>query len=130
MTGGATEDPVPLSTSAAGPTAPRASLSTLFTRLISEGEAFIRAEISLYKAQATRKAFSAGLIIAMIGGAVMLLQALIVAILIGIIMTIAPAVGIGWAVVIVAVGTSTLIATAALIARARISNLLKPEDTP
>lgn len=130
MTGGTTEDTAPRVTEPVGPASPRPSLGTLFTRLISEGEAFIRAEISLYRAQATRKAFSAGLIIAMIGGAVMLLQALVVAILIGIILTIAPAVGMGWAVLIVALATSTLIAIAALVARARISALLKPEESP
>lgn len=130
MTGGGTDDSVPLATDATGLTPPRPSLGTLFRRLLSEGKAFIRAEIRLYRAQATRKAFSAGLIVALIGTAIMLLQALVVAILIGIILTIAPAVGMGWAVVIVAVGTSILIAIAALIARARISNLLKPEETP
>ncbi|MDB5712733.1 MAG: hypothetical protein JWO15_130 [Sphingomonadales bacterium] len=129
MTGVATEEPVPIGADVADPaSSSRPSLGTLFTRLISEGEAFIRAEVRLYRAQAMRKAFSAGLIIALVVGAIMLLQALIVAILIGIILTIAPLVSIGWAVVIVSVGTLALIAIAGLTARARIRELLKPED--
>jgi hypothetical protein len=126
VTGVATEEPI--AADVAAPPLPRPSLSTLFTRLISEGEAFIRAEVRLYRAQATRKVFSAGLIVALVTFAIMLLQALIVAILIGVILTIAPWVGMGWAVVIVSVATLALIAIAGLIARARVRTLLKPED--
>jgi hypothetical protein len=126
VTGVATEQPI--GADVAAPPLSRPSLSTLFTRLISEGEAFVRAEVRLYRAQATRKAFSAGLIIGLVIFAIMLLQALIVAILIGVILTIAPLVGMGWAVVIVSVATLALIAIAGLIARARVRTLLKPED--
>jgi hypothetical protein len=129
MSGVATEEPVPVGADAATPASSRPSLSALFTRLISEGEAFIRAEVRLYRAQATRKAFSAGLIVLLVIGAIMLLQALIVAILIGVILTIAPFVSMGWAVVIVGVATLALIAIAGLIARARVRTLLKPEET-
>jgi hypothetical protein len=108
--------------------APRPSLGALFARLMQEGEAFIRAEVLLYRAQATRKAFSAGLIVALVGGAIMLVQALIVAVLIGIILTIAPLVGMGWAVLIVTAGTLVLIAVCGFVARAKISALLKPEE--
>jgi hypothetical protein len=126
VTGLATEEPI--AADVAAPPLSRPSLSTLFTRLISEGEAFIRAEVRLYRAQATRKVFSAGMIVALVTFAIMLLQALIVAILIGVILTIAPWVGMGWAVVIVSVATLALIAIAGLIARARVRTLLKPED--
>jgi hypothetical protein len=123
MPGEATENTAPVVTDA-----PRLSLSALFSRLIAEGEAYIRAEVNLYRAQATRKAFSAGLIVALVGGAIMLSQALIVVVLIGIIMTIAPSVGTGWAVVIVSAGTLILIAICVLMGRARVSALLKPEE--
>lgn len=109
---------------------PRPSLSTLFARLVDEGERFIRAEVLLYRAQATRKAFSAGLIVGMVGAAIMFSQALIVVVLIGVIMIITPSVGTGWAVLIVAAGTIVLIAICVLVARARVSALLKPEETP
>jgi hypothetical protein len=108
--------------------APPPSLSALFGRLIQEGGAFIRAEVLLYRAQATRKAFSAGMIVALIGGAIMLLQAVIVAILIGLILILAPKVGIGWAVVIVALVTLVLIAVCVLVARSKIGKLLKPQE--
>jgi hypothetical protein len=123
MSGDVTDTTAPVATDA-----PRLSLSALFARLIAEGEAYIRAEVRLYRAQATKKAFSAGLVVGLIGAAIMLLHALIVVILIGIIMTIAPSVGTGWAVLIVAVGTLALIAICVLIGRARISTLLKFEE--
>ncbi|AYJ85587.1 hypothetical protein D3Y57_05855 [Sphingomonas paeninsulae] len=118
------------STAAAVSDAPRPSLGALFARLIQEGEAFIRAEVLLYRAQATRKAFSAGLIVALVCGALMLAQALIVAVLIGIILTIAPSVGMGRSVLIVAAVTLVLIAVCGFVARSKISALLKPEDAP
>jgi hypothetical protein len=114
----------------AEPVVNQLSLSALFARLVDEGEAFIRAEVLLYRAQATRKVFSAGLIVGMAGAAIMLSQALIVVVLIGIVMTIAPSVGTGWAVAIVAAVTLVLITVCVLIARARVSALIKPEEAP
>lgn len=110
------------------PKFPRPSLSALILRLIAEGEAFLRAEIKLYMARATQKAISAGYIVGLVVGAIMLLQALMVVILIGIVMTISPKFGIGWAVTIVAFVTLVLIVGCLLFARARVSAFLKPED--
>ncbi|WP_293879937.1 phage holin family protein [Sphingomonas sp.] len=108
----------------------RPSLGALFSRLIEEGEAFIRAEVSLYRAQATRKAFSAGLVVGLVGAAIMLTQALLVAILVGLILILAPRLGMGWAVLSVTVSTVILIIVCVMIGRARVATLLKPEATP
>jgi hypothetical protein len=106
----------------------RPSLSALFARLFEEGGAFLRAEMLLYRAQATRKAFSAGMIVALIGAAIMLLQAVIVVVLGGLLMILAPIVGTGWALLIVAASTLILIGGCVLIARAKVATLLKPQD--
>ncbi|CAN5294048.1 hypothetical protein BH09PSE3_BH09PSE3_07790 [soil metagenome] len=108
--------------------ADRPGLGALFARLVDDGETFIRAEVRLYRAQATRKAFSAGLIVALIGSAIMLTQALLITVSIGVVMILAPKIGMGWAVSIVATVTLILIAICVLIGNARISTLLKPEE--
>jgi hypothetical protein len=108
--------------------APRPTLSALFARLIEEGGAFLRANLLLYRAQATKKAFSAGIIVALVGGAIMLVQAVIVALLVGLIIILAPIVGACWSVFIVVSVTLCAIAACVLIARVKISALLKPQE--
>jgi hypothetical protein len=123
--GDAVDDTATFAASASqGPEA-RLGVSALFSRAIVEGEAFVRAEVVLYRAKALRRAFSAGVVAALIVGALMLTLALIIAILIGIILTIAPAVGMGWSVVIVSCGTLLVILTMLLVARVRLTALLK-----
>lgn len=108
----------------------RLSLGELFARLIDEAGQYVRAEVRLYRAQAARKAFSAGLIVALVGGAIMLTQALLVTLSVGTVLLIAPTVGTGWALLIVVIATILLIALCIMIARARISSMTKAEDMP
>lgn len=88
----------------------------------------MRAQLRLYRARASEKALSVGVILALIVAAIMLLQGAIVAILVGLIICLGPMVGAGWAVVIVAGATLVLIAVCGLLARARITGLLQPQD--
>lgn len=99
----------------------------MFTRLVDEGEDFIRAEVQLYRAQAARKALSAGLIAGLFGGGVMLAQAATVALLVGIILAIAPRFGFGWATAIV-VGAAVVIAAILFkLGIDRVSALIRPD---
>jgi hypothetical protein len=111
-----------------GQSAPRPKLSALFTRLIEEGGAFLRAELLLYRVQITSKASSAGIIVALFAVAIMLAQAVIVSLLVGLIMVLAPIVGTGWAVVVVTLSACLMIAVCVLIARAKISGLMMPKE--
>lgn len=111
-----------------GKAVPRPGLGELFGRLIEEGKAFIHAEVLLYRAKFSQKASAAGLLLVAALAAIMLLQGLIVLILIGVVLIIAPSLGMGWSVLLVAVVTAALIAACLLYARSRVAGLLKSED--
>jgi hypothetical protein len=88
------------------------SIGALFGRLVEDGKGFARAEIGYYRAVAVDKLAQAkaGLILG--GAAVLLALAAAIALIVGLVMTLATLVGPGWATLIVVVAT---IAIAALL---------------
>lgn len=110
------------------PIAPvRPSLGMLLARLAEQVRALIRAEISLYRAEAAWRAVSLGWAAGFAFGALALLQALTVALLVGLILALAPLWGIGWAVAAVTLGGLALAALLAWLAYRKIASALEPD---
>jgi len=82
---------------------PDDSVATLVGRLIDDGEGFVRAELSLYRARLFSRLDSARNAIILIVIALSLAQAVIVAALVGALILLRPVVGPGWSTAIVVV---------------------------
>lgn len=106
----------------------RPTLTELFRRLLADTEAYIRAEATLYRAQAGRKILSAGVVAALLGAAILLAQAATVALLIGILLSLAPYIGIGWATAGVVLVSFAVVGVLMKIAVVRIDGLIAPKD--
>lgn len=94
-------------------------IGELLGRLTGDGKAYIRAEIAYYKALAADKGGKAGIAAAYGAGAAVLALAGLIALLVGLIMTLAPRVGPGWATLIVVGVTFALAGILAMLARAK-----------
>lgn len=83
-------------------------VGTLISRLVDDAKAFVRAEIAVYRAQALKLVadYQTAAILCVV--ALILANAAIVALLVGIIMSIAQALGPIWATVITIGGTFAL----------------------
>ena len=84
-------------------------LSDLFRRLVDQCRAWLRAEIALYRAEATIRGLAAGWALGYLVGALMLASAALITLLVGLVMWIGTALNLGWAILIV-VGITLLIA--------------------
>jgi hypothetical protein len=82
----------------------RPTIAELFERLAHDLQALFRAEFALYRAEAARRALSAGWAVGLIIAAVTLAQGALIALLVGLILLLAPVVGTGWAIVAVTTG--------------------------
>lgn len=108
----------------------RPTIGELFKRLTDEATSYVRAEVALYRAQAGQKALSAGLIAGLFGGALLLAQGAVIALLVGLIMALAATVGIWWAISVV-VGATFVVAGALIkLGLNRVTALLEGGDTP
>lgn len=88
------------------------SIGDLLSRLIDDTEQFVRAEFGLYRAQAIKRFSQSWGAIGMVVVAVVLLQAAVIALLVGAIIALAPVIGGFWAMVLVlavAIGVATLL---------------------
>ena len=94
-------------------------IGELLGRLSGDGKAYVQAEIAYYKALAADKGGKAGIAAAYGAGAAVLAIAGLVALLIGLILTLATLVGPGWATLIVVGVTFALAALLALVARSK-----------
>ena len=94
-------------------------LGELLGRLSGDGKAYVRAEIAYYKALAADKGGKAGIAAAYGAGAAVLALAGLVALLVGLILTLATLVGPGWATLIVVGVTFALAGILALLARSK-----------
>lgn len=103
-------------------------LPDLFARLVDEGEDFVRAEIGLYRAQAVRRLVDGRWAAALIGGALVLLFAATIALILGLLMTLATRVGPGWATLIMVTVTLALAALFARLGGNRVKAMLKDDD--
>lgn len=113
---------------ASPPVEDRPSISDLVHRLVAQGGAFVKAELALYRAQAGQKAASAGVVAGLIGGGVMLAQAAVVALLVGILFAIAVSLGFLWATLIVVVIAFAVVALLFKLAFDRVNAMVKPGD--
>lgn len=105
----------------------RPPITTLLTRLADQVRALIRAEISLYRAEAAWRAASLGWAAGFAFGALALMQALTVALLVGLILALAPVWGIGWAVACVTLGGLAITALLGWLAYRKIAAAFEPE---
>jgi amino acid transporter len=104
----------------------RPSLGTLVTRLGEQLRSLIRAELGLYRAEAEWRAVSLGWAAAFMFGALALVQAIAVALLVGMIMALAPVWGTGWAVAGVTLGGLAVAALLAWLGYRKIAVVLEP----
>lgn len=112
------------------PIEPQLSLGELMSRLVEDIRIWFDAEFALYRIEATRRSVSFAMAAGMIVGALVLAQAAIIALLVGLIMLLAPAVGTGFAVLIV-VGTSlAVVAVLAWLGKRRIEKIIDPDCKP
>lgn len=79
------------------------SIPSLVSRLIDDGEQFVRAELKLYRARAFSRLGELRNAIVLGFGALVLAQAILVAGLVGVVLTLRHYVGNGWATIIVVV---------------------------
>lgn len=86
----------------------RDSIGTLFGRVPGEIRSYVVAQVSVYKIEATRRGQSAGMGAAFFIVALILLQAAVVALLVGLIILISMSLGTGWAIAVV-VGTALIL---------------------
>lgn len=108
------EDPVEPAT--------RQSLPDLFTELVDDGRDWLNAEVAVYRAEARRRLIIAGVGLSLLTLSATLVAGTLVALLIGIMFSLAPYVGTGWATAIV-IGATLLIA--AIAAQAGLMQLRK-----
>lgn len=82
---------------------PDDSIPVLVSRLIDDSKQFLRAEIRLYRARLFTRLPSARNAVILLVGAVLLIQAVLVAALVGLLMVLRQALGPAWATAIVVV---------------------------
>lgn len=97
-------------------------IGTLVGRLVDDAKAFVRAEIAVYRAQALKLVadYRTAAILCVV--AMVLAHAAVIALLVGIIMSIAQALGQIWATVITIGGTFAVVGLLVWIALSMISN--------
>lgn len=95
-----------------GVTAPHedTSIGALFSRLIGDVERFARAEVRLYRAELLGRLDAVKFALAMGAVALLLAQATVVALLVGLLLILQPYIGAGWATVAVVGGALVLLA--------------------
>jgi hypothetical protein len=105
----------------------RASIGELLSRLVEELRAWFEAEFAVYRAEATRRSLSAGVAAGLLIGALALAQGALVALLVGLIILIAPDTGTGYAIVIVVGITLLLVALLAWLGVRQIAKIIDPD---
>ena len=106
------------------PLAERPSFGSLLGQLVSDGEAFVRAEVDLYRAQLGRKAVAARSVVMLLLVAMTLAMGAIVASIVGVIFALGPVIGRWWALLAVIGGTLVLAFAVGALAWSRIGKLL------
>ncbi|TKD49949.1 phage holin family protein [Sphingomonas baiyangensis] len=101
-------------------------VAALLGRTVEDGKRWARAEIGFYKALASDRAGDAGIGIGLAIGAMVLAQAALIALLVGLVLALTPAIGAGWATLLVVGVTLALVAVLALMARGRLRRVLRP----
>ena len=99
-------------------------LGDLFGRLVDDGKDYARAEIGYYKTLVRSKLRDARAMLWMGAVALGLAQAAIIALVVGLVFTLAPRIGPGWATLIVVVGIGALSAVMAYLAWTHIKRII------
>jgi hypothetical protein len=108
----------------------RPTISELFTQLAEDAGGLARAEFALYRAEAAKRAMAVGVAAGLLLGAIVLVQAAVVALLVGLIMLIGQSTGTGWALLIVVGGALLVAALMGWLGVQRIRSMAEPEVTP
>jgi len=106
------------------------SLGDLMSRLVEDMRTWFDAEFALYRIEATRRSVSFAMAAGMIVGALVLAQAAIIALLVGLIMLLSPIVGMGFAVLIVVGASLVIVALLAWLGKRRIEKIIDPDRKP
>ncbi len=108
----------------------RPSIGDLFGRLSEDAQALVRAEIALYRMEASRRALSASLALGLVLGALVLAQGALIALLVGLVVLIGRHIGLGWSILLV-VGTTLLLAGGmAWLGIRRVEAMIEPGARP
>lgn len=102
---------------------PDASIGTLATRVVNDARTFVAAEIALYRAKAMALVAPWKMVAILGVAAVILVNAAIIALLVGLILTLQTLVGPGWATLIVVLGTLAIAGLLGWLAASRIGKM-------
>lgn len=106
------------------------SISELLSRLVSDVKAVAATEVALYRAKSASWLGQAKMIAIFGVAALILANAAIIALLVGLILTIQTLVGPGWATVIVVLGTLVIAGLLGWLASGRVGKLLAGDPAP
>jgi Putative Actinobacterial Holin-X, holin superfamily III len=103
----------------------RQSLPDLFAELVDDGRDWLNAEAAVFRAEARRRLFIAGIGIGLLMLAATLVSGTLVALLVGVMFALTPEVGAGWATAIVVGAALILAMIAAQVGRLQLRKLTR-----
>jgi uncharacterized membrane protein YgdD (TMEM256/DUF423 family) len=107
------------------------SIGHLFSRLIDDAERFVRAEVSLYRAQAFSRISEAKVALLLGATALLLAHAALIALLVGLVLVVSTHLhSAAWATLIVVVGALVVAGALTAVAVAKIKKLTRIKDAP
>lgn len=109
--------------------ADRPSIGELLERLSRDLQLLVRAELTLYRAEAGRRALSAGWAAGLLIAALTLAQGMLIALLVGLILLFTPMIGTGWSIVAVTSGALILAGLLAWLGVRNINRMIDPSQT-
>ena len=107
---------------------PDESLGTLITRVVDDAKAFVAAEIALYRAKAMSWVGTIKVVAILGVTALVLVNAAVIALLVGLILTLQTVVGAGWATLIVVAVTLAIAGLLGRLAAGRIGKMSAKAD--
>lgn len=110
----------------------RPSIADLVHQVAEDGRAAVQAEIGVWKAIAAWRLGGLKVAAPLLVTALFLTQAMLTALLVGLMLILGPVLGIGWAVLVVTLATLALIAILGWLGVRRLSTLFAPvpPETP
>lgn len=107
----------------------RESVSHLLSRLVDDVRNLVQAEVALQKAKLSERLAGYKSAVVFFAAAGVLALAALIALLVGLIMTLATLVGPGWATLIVVLSVFVIAGVLGLIGKSRLSAIGQPEGT-
>lgn len=102
----------------------------LIVRLVEDGKAYVGAEIGLYRALMAERARDAGFAAGFALAAVLIAQAAMFALLVGLMLVLAPMIGRGWATVVVVFAALALAGLLGWLAYLRLAEAIRARKEP